>query len=89
MKVVNQRDAIAEVRIDRSEKWGNPYRIGLDGDRAEVVTKYEAWIRAQPELLAALPEIAGKTLGCWCDVPRVPCHGQVLIRLCRERGLIP
>ena len=36
----------------------------------------------QPELLAALPELAGKTLGCWC-APKA-CHGDVLARLAAE-----
>ncbi len=67
------------VRIDRSTKWGNPFVLGRDGDRATVIAKYEEWIKTQPELLAALPELRGRSLGCHCAP--LPCHGDVLMRL--------
>jgi hypothetical protein len=70
------------VYIGRPSKWGNPFIIGKDGDRAEVIAKYEAWIKAQPELLRALPEIRGKTLMCFCK-PHA-CHGDVLAKLADE-----
>lgn len=68
-----------DVRIDRTTRWGNPFRIGRDGTRAEVIAKFEDWIQTQPNLLAALPELRGKRLGCWCK-PKA-CHGDVLARL--------
>ena len=70
----------------RPSKWGNPYQIGRDGTRQEVIAKYRAWIIQQPALMAALPELAGKVLGCWC-APKA-CHGDVLAELVdrRERG---
>ena len=72
-------------RLGRS-KWANPFKIGPDGSREEVMAKYRAWIQEQPELLAALPELAGKRLACWCRPPegfngRVLCHGQILAGL--------
>ena len=60
-------------------KWGNPFVIGRDGTRDDVIARYELWLLEQPELVDALPELAGKTLGCWC-APRA-CHGDVLARL--------
>jgi hypothetical protein len=59
--------------------WANPYRIGRDGDRDEVIARYREYVSEHPELRAALPELRGKVLGCWC-VP-LPCHGQVLAEL--------
>ncbi len=67
------------VYIGRPSKWGNPFEIGKDGTREEVIAKYRDWIRTQPELMAALPELKGKTLGCWC-APQA-CHGDVLMEL--------
>jgi hypothetical protein len=67
-----------DVRIDRATKWGNPFRIGPDGTRAEVIDRYEQWLRNKPELLTALGELRGKRLGCWC-APQ-SCHGDVLAR---------
>jgi len=58
--------------------------IGRDGTRNEVIAKYRAWIVEQPALMAALPELRGKVLGCWC-VPLV-CHGHVLAELANEEG---
>ncbi len=77
--VIHLRHDPYDVRIDRRSKWGNPFVIGKDGSRSEVIAKYEAWIKTQPELLAALPELKGKRLGCWCAP--LACHGDVLARL--------
>ena len=63
----------------RQGKWHNPFIIPRDGSRDEVIAKYRAWIVQQPELMAALPELRGKDLLCWC-APE-PCHGDVLLAL--------
>jgi hypothetical protein len=68
-----------DVYVGRPSKWGNPFTIGRDGTREEVIEKYRVWIKTQPELLAALPELHDKVLGCWCD-PK-PCHATVLADL--------
>jgi Domain of unknown function (DUF4326) len=68
----------------RGSRWDNPFVIGRDGDRADVIAKYERWLLTQPELLAAVPELRGRTLGCWC-APH-PCHGDVLARLADATG---
>jgi hypothetical protein len=61
--------------------WGNPHR------GAGAVERYEEHIRSRPDLLARLPELRGKRLGCWCKP--APCHGDVLIRLLAEREVGP
>ena len=66
----------------RRSKWANPYLIGRSGTRDEVVAKYRRWILGKPELLASLPELKGKILGCWC-IPKA-CHGSVLVELLGE-----
>jgi len=71
-----------DVYIGRPSKWGNPFVVGVDGSRDEVIEKYEEWILNQQELVAALPELRGKVLGCWCAP--LSCHGDVLIRLSKE-----
>ncbi len=50
--------------------WANPYRVGRDGDLAEVLRRYEAHVRGSPTLMAALPGLRGRRLGCWCVAPR-------------------
>ena len=33
-----------------------------------------------------LPELEGKTLGCWCkETPSSQCHGDILVKLFAER----
>ena len=77
--VVHCKKSPHDVYIGRPSKWGNPFVVGKDGSREEVVEKYEQWLKTQPELVAALPELKGKVLGCWCS-PQL-CHGDVLARL--------
>jgi len=60
-------------------KWGNPFRMKNESEREGVLARYEEHIESSPELLAALPELEGKVLGCYC-VPK-KCHGGVLIKL--------
>jgi hypothetical protein len=76
---VGKRAAPDRVYVGRPTKWGNPFVIGRDGTRDQVITKYRAWIMTQPALLAALPELRGKHLVCWC-APEA-CHADVLIEL--------
>lgn len=71
-----------DVYIGRGSKWGNPFKIGEHGTREEVIAKYEVWVKEQPELMEALPELRGKILGCWC-APQA-CHGDVLVRLAND-----
>lgn len=82
MKVVHCKQETFDVYIGRPSIWGNPFSIGKDGRRKEVIRKYEQWIRNKPELLNRLHELKGMTLGCWCS-PK-SCHGDVLIKLVRE-----
>ncbi len=80
--VVHCKKQKFDVYIGRPSKWGNPFAIGRDGTRDEVIAKYQAWLLKQPDLMAALPELKGKTLGCWC-APKA-CHGDVLSRMSSE-----
>lgn len=81
LREVNLRDPDV-VRIDRRTAWGNPYVVGIDGTRAEVIEAYRRWIKGRPELLERLGELEGKRLACWC-APRA-CHGDVLAELVAE-----
>lgn len=82
MRVVHCKKDKFDIYIGRPSKWGNPFIIGRDGDRNEVVRKYETYIRANQSLINALPELRNKVLGCWCS-PK-SCHGDVLIKLLEE-----
>jgi hypothetical protein len=62
-----------------ASKWGNPFIEGRHGSRAEVIARYRIWICDQPDLMAALPELRGRDLVCWC-APQA-CHGDLLLKL--------
>ena len=83
-RVVHYKRDVFDVYIGRPSKWGNPFVIGKDGTREQVVTKYREWIISQLTLIEALPELRGKVLGCWC-APRM-CHGDVLAELADGPG---
>lgn len=67
------------VYIGRGSKWGNPFRMGPDGDRSAVIIKHEAWLRTQTHLLRAIGELRGRDLVCFCAP--AACHGDLLLRL--------
>lgn len=63
----------------KASPFGNPFRIGYDGDREQVITLYRGWIARQPKLLEQLPELKGKEIVCWC-FPQA-CHGDVIVEM--------
>lgn len=91
-KVVHVKRARYDVYIGRANRawslpqsfWANPFRIGPDGDREEVIAKYRAWAPNNPELMARVHELRGATLGCWCRP--AACHGDVLLELADLAG---
>lgn len=81
-RVVHCKREKYDVYVGRPSKFGNPFVIGKDGTREEVVRKYEDWLRQQPDLMVALKELKGKVLACWCSP--LACHGDVLAKLADE-----
>ena len=61
-------------------KWRNPYTVNKYG-RERCLALYEQHIR--DNLMNDLAELEGKVLGCWCKPE--PCHGDVLIKLFKEK----
>jgi hypothetical protein len=62
-----------------ASKWANAFKVGCDGTREEVIAQCERWLRARPDLMAALLELRGRDLACWCAP--LACHGDVLLKL--------
>lgn len=83
MEVLNVylHDTKHSVSIMRGTPYGNPFIIGEDGTRADVVAlfrEYAEWrIQIQPNWLRKLKGI--KKLRCVCS-PQ-PCHGDVIAEL--------
>lgn len=47
--------------------------------REQAVEAYREWVMNQPEIMAKIPSLKGKTLCCFCAP--LPCHGDVLAKL--------
>lgn len=82
--VVNKKYSAYDVYCGRGSIFGNPYVIGKDGTREQVITRYrDEWF---PFLLndktfkAALLNLKGKRLGCFCKDPtkEVWCHCDII-----------
>lgn len=91
-RVVNRRVDRFDVYIGRPSKWGNPFthlaktraqfRVPYD----EVLPRYEAWLREQPELMAALGELEELHATLERDVVRIGERQQQIEKLRKERG---
>lgn len=78
--VVNIRNGDEyDVYIGRPSIWGNPFIIGKDGTRQEVVDKYREYALSNREIIENLSILRGKRLGCYCSP--LKCHGDVLKEL--------
>lgn len=87
--------AMPERGYPKGSKWANPFRLppGYAGFHrpaqaaaAEaLLNRYRSHVLSTPKLMAALHELAGKTLGCWCKPG--PCHGDVLVELLHNHGI--
>lgn len=76
-------DALGAVIVDRTTKWGNPFRVGdehPDGS-GQPMTAEDACECFEFLTLPTLPvqELAGKDLACWCSLD-APCHADVLLK---------
>jgi len=84
------------VKVDRSTRWGNPYKTHSDGypmTPEVAVGCFSALLRGDsagwvmrdtlttPHDVKTL--LRGKNLACWCALDQ-PCHADVLMRLAND-----
>ena len=75
-------DCRRAVYIARPSPLGNPYAVGVDGDRDEVIERYRGWLDARiaerdPVVCTALLGIQnGQPISCHCAPAR--CHGEMI-----------
>jgi len=83
--VVHCKREHCDVFVGRPSRWGNPFRVGYDGTREEVIQRFEEWLLSQPELVEDVQrELKGKVLGCFCAP--LPCHALVLAWVANATG---
>ena len=76
------------VVVSRPSRFGNPFKltdVGINGDRAECVRVYEAFLMkaGTEQLKSFLEPLRGKNLACWCPIGAA-CHADVLLRIANE-----
>lgn len=83
-KVVNKKTArsmVGDVFIGRPSLFGNPFEIGKDGTRDEVIAKYETYFleRVARDVFfrKGVELLRGKRLVCFCKP--LACHGDVIV----------
>ena len=70
-----------DVYIGRGTLWGNPYQMGKEGTRDEVIAKFaydfdKRYLRLPEKFDENIEKLRGKTLGCHCKP--AACHGDVI-----------
>lgn len=84
--VLNKRHGASDgVYVGRPSPWGNPWEIGRDGTRAEVIARYREYILERPDLVDLLRKMQPTALVCWCAP--LPCHADILSELIAPRNL--
>lgn len=87
------------VKVDRTTKWGNPFKVGEDGTAAECVELYRLLLsgyvclsgtasielqnKSRAVVVACRDELRGKSLACWCRSDK-PCHADVLLEIANK-----
>lgn len=76
------------VYVGRPTMFGNPFVIGKDGNREQVIAKYKVWFmgKVQTDLrfAKAVEQLKGQNLACWC-APQA-CHADVIIEYLEGAG---
>ena len=96
IKVVNKTWNVQGEYIGRGSPLGNPFRIGRDGTRHEVIRKYERWLcnvlaedknsNASREFQRLLQmALRGEDVVLVCFCAPLPCHGYVIKRFLEDR----
>lgn len=78
--VVNLRKSKYDVYIGRGSSFGNPFVIGKDGDRSEVIRKYRIYFADQlkdEKFRELVVTLHNKVLACYCAP--LACHGDVIV----------
>jgi hypothetical protein len=83
-RVLNKRDIKGPLPLTakycgRPSPLGNPFVIGRDGTREEVIAKHAAWVETQPQLIPLIKALRGYDLVCFC-APE-PCHCDLYLKM--------
>ena len=78
------------VSVCRPGRWGNPFKVGIDGTAQGCVDKFREYIghpNSPHEFeYEELEQLRGKNLACYCK-EGTPCHADVLLELANKQVL--
>lgn len=75
------------VYIGRGSPYGNPFKIGEDGTRVEVIEKFRRYVFNNKELLNLIrTELPGKDLVCYCAPKK--CHGDIILEIANGNAIL-
>lgn len=73
------------IYIGRPTIWGNPYVIGRDGTREQVVDWHRKKVLADKTFQQLIREkLKGKNLVCFCDTTKELCHGLIYLEIANK-----
>lgn len=91
-----ETNGLLAINVARPGPLGNPFVVGIDGDREHCVDLHrkmlagydclssKARIAAQQQAreyaIANMPRLLGHNIACWCDLDG-PCHGNTLLEM--------
>lgn len=64
----------------------NPFKVGKDGTREEVIKKYKKYLieklKNNSNFRKEFIKLKDKNLGCWCHPEK--CHGDVILKILKK-----
>ena len=79
-KIINLYKEKGDVYIGRGSMFGNPFRIGVHGNRKTVIEKYKKYfyyrIKTDEIFKQEVLKLKGKVLTCFCKP--LACHGDII-----------
>lgn len=72
------------IFVGRPSKYGNPFCIGNDGTRDDVIRKFKDMVVSDANMIRSIIyDLRGKDLVCFCSPLR--CHADILLKIANAR----
>lgn len=86
-------NGLPAVKVDRTTKWGNPFKITPERSQILAVGAFRSWLTIEHVtagiadrkqwMIEHLNDLRGKNLGCWRRLSDC-CHADVLLELANK-----
>lgn len=84
---INRDEGPDTIRVDRTTKWGNPFKISPSMTRSQAIAEFMEWVKAPAQRRLreqARIELRGKRLLCWCKP--LPCHASIWAQIADSKN---